>query len=251
MKKQMIKQLLLSSNYWSLNKDVVKLFGIETAFFLTNLAEAENMMADEDGWFYQTAETIEEFTTLSRYKQDKCIEDLEKEGILTKDVRGVPAKRYFKLDYEAFANKFVSNSQTGLQKTRKLDCKKLATNKESTYKESINKESTYKDTVGQSPTIPYKQIVNYLNQKANTNYRTSGKKTQGLIKARFNEGFTEQDFYKVIDNKSSEWLGSDMAKYLRPETLFGTKFESYLNQKVTRSKSQADKFLDLIGDDDD
>ena len=165
----MIKQLLLSSNYWSLNKDVVKLFGIETAFFLTNLAEAENMMADEDGWFYQTSETIEEFTTLSRYKQDKCIEDLEKEGILTKDVRGVPAKRYFKLDYEAFANKFVSNSQTGLQKTRKLDCKKLATNKESTYKESTYKESInkYIDALGDMENV---LLTEKEYEKLKTNY---------------------------------------------------------------------------------
>lgn len=95
----------------------------------------------------------------------------------------------------------------------------------------INTDNKPKDIVEQSSTMPYKEIVSYLNLKADTNYRASGKKTQSLIKARFNEGFTEQDFYKVIDNKSSEWLGSDMAKYLRPETLFGTKFESYLNQK--------------------
>lgn len=233
MKKQIIKQLLLSSNYWSLNKDVVKLFGLETAFFLTNLAEAENMMADEDGWFYQTAETIEEFTTLSRYKQDKCIEDLEKAGILTKDVRGVPAKRYFKLDYEAFANKFVKNSQTRLQKTRKLDCKKLATNKESINKELINKESINKDVVEQSSTTyPFSEIVDYLNEKAETKYRASSKKTQSLIKARINEGFTLEDFKTVIDKKTAEWKHDPkMNQYLRPETLFGTKFESYLNQK--------------------
>ena len=236
MKKQIIKQILLSSNYWSLNKDVVKLFGLETAFFLTNLAEAENMMADEDGWFYQTAETIEEFTTLSRYKQDKCIEDLEKAGILTKDVRGVPAKRYFKLDYEAFANQFVNNSQTRLQKTNKLDCKKLATNKESINKELINKESINKDIVGQSPTTyPFSEIIDYLNLKAETKYRVSSAKTQSLIKARFNEGFELEDFKTVIDKKTNEWKSDNkMSVFLRPETLFGTKFESYLNQKGTK-----------------
>jgi hypothetical protein len=35
----------------------------------------------------------------------------------------------------------------------------------------------------------------------------------------------------VIDNKVSEWKNTEMAKFIRPETLFGTKFESYLNQK--------------------
>lgn len=77
----------------------------------------------------------------------------------------------------------------------------------------------------------YSSIISYLNEKAHTKYRPSSSKTKTLIKARLNEGFTEDDFKKVIDNKTDEWLNSDMEKYLRPETLFGTKFESYLNQK--------------------
>ena len=81
--------------------------------------------------------------------------------------------------------------------------------------------------------IPYEEIINYLNFKASTNYRASTKKTQTLIKARFNEGFTLEDFKKVIDNKAADWLGNkDMEQYLRPETLFGTKFEGYLNKPV-------------------
>lgn len=77
----------------------------------------------------------------------------------------------------------------------------------------------------------YSSIISYLNEKAHTKYRHSSSKTKTLIKARLNEGFTEDDFKKVIDNKTAEWLNTDMEKYLRPETLFGTKFESYLNQK--------------------
>ena len=79
------------------------------------------------------------------------------------------------------------------------------------------------------------EIVDYLNQKANTNYKYTTKKTQTLINARFNEGFTKEDFIKVIDNKTKEWLNNkEMCQYLRPETLFGTKFESYLNQKQVK-----------------
>lgn len=57
-----------------------------------------------------------------------------------------------------------------------------------------------------------------------------------LIKARLKEGFTYQDFISVIDKKYAEWNGTEFQAYLRPETLFGTKFESYLNQKVALSK---------------
>ena len=80
---------------------------------------------------------------------------------------------------------------------------------------------------------PYKEIVDYLNNLAGTNYRASSKKTQQLIKARINEGFTLEDFRVVIEKKTREWLNDNKMKaYLRPETLFGTKFEGYLNQPV-------------------
>lgn len=133
------KELLLSNNYWVLNKTLVKMLGIESAFLLSNFAEAEVMMADENGWFYQTSDTVEEMTTLSRYKQDRAVSKLEEMGILEKEIRGMPAKRYFKINYDRVTNLFVKNQQTSLSKTNKLVCKKLTTNKEHIYKES-NKE---------------------------------------------------------------------------------------------------------------
>lgn len=83
--------------------------------------------------------------------------------------------------------------------------------------------------------IPYKQIVDYLNRKAGTHYRSTSKNTRSKIKSRFNEGFTASDFKIVIDKKCKDWLAdSEMVNYLRPETLFGTKFESYLNQPTAK-----------------
>lgn len=75
-------------------------------------------------------------------------------------------------------------------------------------------------------------IIDYLNKKTGSNYKFSTKKTNDLINTRLKEGFTEQDFYEVIDKKTLEWKGTDFEKFLRPETLFSNKFESYLNQKV-------------------
>lgn len=72
-------------------------------------------------------------------------------------------------------------------------------------------------------------VVDYLNEKAGTHYRAGVSKTQSLIKARANEGFTEADFRTVIDKKCADWKGTEYEQYLRPQTLFGTKFESYLN----------------------
>ena len=76
----------------------------------------------------------------------------------------------------------------------------------------------------------YSEIIKYLNEKANTNYRPSTKNTQSFISARLKEGFTVEDFKKVIDVKVENWMGTDFEKYLRPATLFGTKFENYLNE---------------------
>lgn len=86
--------------------------------------------------------------------------------------------------------------------------------------------------------IPYKEIIDYLNEKAGTQYRYKSQKTKEKIKARYNEGFTSDNFKKVIDIKCDEWLSDpNMCKYIRPETLFGNKFESYLNKpKVTNKQ---------------
>ena len=81
-----------------------------------------------------------------------------------------------------------------------------------------------------------KYIVEFLNEKAGTKYRYTTDSTVRKIQARLKEGYTEEDFKQVIETKVAEWKGTDMEKYLRPETLFGTKFESYLNQKRTKRK---------------
>ena len=86
----------------------------------------------------------------------------------------------------------------------------------------------------------YKEIIDYLNEKAETNFRATSKSTQRYINARLKEKYTLDDFKKVIDKKVAEWKGKDFEQYLRPETLFGTRFESYLNQKPVAKKEFAE-----------
>jgi len=108
----------------------------------------------------------------------------------------------------------------------------LSTNNNSINIKNINnKNKKYKDIAQVDPNKPpYSEIIDYLNSKAGTAYRWQGKATQSHINARFAEGYTLDDFKKVIDIKSAEWKGGTWEKYLRPETLFGNKFEGYLNQ---------------------
>lgn len=91
-----------------------------------------------------------------------------------------------------------------------------------------------------------KDIIDYLNNKLNTNYRVSSKVSQKHIKARLNEGFTFEDFKIVIDKKVDAWQDTEMAIYLRPETLFGAKFESYLNEKPKPKKKDFYEILNEI-----
>lgn len=86
--------------------------------------------------------------------------------------------------------------------------------------------------------LPYKQplndvvteIIDYLNKKTGKEFRSDNKETKSLIRSRMKEGYLFEDFKAVIDNQSDRWLADDkMRDFLRPRTLFSTKFESYLN----------------------
>lgn len=96
----------------------------------------------------------------------------------------------------------------------------------------------------------YKQIIEYLNSKAGTSFRSTSKSTQSLIKARLNESFTVEDFKTVIDKKVFSWLQDpNFSKYLRPSTLFGTKFESYLNERVRGYEGNSTGITKVYSDD--
>lgn len=93
------------------------------------------------------------------------------------------------------------------------------------------------------PPVPYSPIIDYLNEQTDKKFKASSAANKKLIKARWNEGYREPDFFKVIDNKVADWKGkkfsdgTDADKYLQPSTLFGNKFDSYLNQKPKQNQS--------------
>ncbi|WP_164905645.1 conserved phage C-terminal domain-containing protein [Latilactobacillus sakei] len=97
------------------------------------------------------------------------------------------------------------------------------------FNNTVNNTNNIKPLSGKPDPIPYAEIISYLNQVTSKSFKNV-ETHKKLIKARWHEKATLDDFKKVIDNKSSEWLGTDMAKYLQPSTLFGNKFDQYLNQ---------------------
>lgn len=120
---------------------------------------------------------------------------------------------------------------------------------------SIGKDRLGKDSVDNTPK-PQKgapegvvrEIIQYLNKATGKQYKVQVPKTQKLISARISEGFGVDDFKVVIDRKCQEWGGTDMEKYLRPETLFGTKFEGYLNQPDKMASADGWDYIQAVAE---
>ena len=132
------------------------------------------------------------------------------------------------IEKQGIENQGVENQPLeiqGLENQGQLNTKKSSTKESNTKKSNTDNKEIYT------------RICSRLNEKAGTNYRPTSKATQRHINARLAEGFTVDDFLRVIDVKCAEWAGTDMGKYLRPETLFGSKFENYLNQQTKQQKS--------------
>ena len=126
----------------------------------------------------------------------------------------------------------LSNVRGRLEKSARQDSKNCEAESQ-----NLLQSNTYRKTSTNTDKVIYVEIIDYLNQKAGTRYRATTSSTRKHIKARIDEGFTVEDFKTVIDKKCSEWLNnSKMEQYLRPETLFGTKFEGYLNAKPQRAQ---------------
>ncbi len=136
----LIKQLLLSNAYWVLNKEIVKTLGLEPAFILGVFADGESTLADENGWFYQTSSTITELTGMTNHKQSQAISKLIEIGVLSQENRGIPCKRYFKINYENLEKLVLKNFENCSSKNLNTSIQKISNNKESIIKK-VNKES--------------------------------------------------------------------------------------------------------------
>ena len=201
-------------------------------------------------WTYNSQKALTElFPFWNRAKIQRIISSLENQGLLIKG-------NYNQLSYDRTTWYALPKFEQSVVQNQTVNCSDL-NNKQ--YKNEqpipINYQLTKqlttenKDIVEQSSTapIPYEEIVQYLNQKTGKNFKSTSKATQRHIKARFTDGFVLDDFKQVIDKKCSDWLRDQkMKEYLRPETLFGTKFESYLNSKTTTTK-QTGPYIDSCG----
>lgn len=95
--------------------------------------------------------------------------------------------------------------------------------------------------------IPYKDIVDYLNRVVGTNFKPKTYNTQKHIRGRWKDGARLAQFKMVIAFMAARWKGNQkMTQYLRPDTLFGPKFESYL-EAAKKQKAGTDEVCDNCG----
>lgn len=230
----MIFELLRADGSIIVNKKLARGIGLQPGIVYSELISKYLYFSKrgelKDGYFFNTIENLEKDTTLSVYQQRNAIVSLVKRGFITQKIQGIPAKRYFKILVNKEIFKKLSKimlkeipPKTSLRETHKLDSEKLTNSINNTKDNTKTKNLFFREA---------EKILNYLNQKTGKSFKPL-KQTVDLISARIiKEGRTFEDFKKVIDKKTYDWLRDyKMIDFLRPSTLFErVKFENYLNE---------------------
>ena len=230
---------------------IAELYGINCAVILQNLwhwirkneANGTNFY-DGHYWTYNSTKAFKDlFPYLSQKQIETALKKLRDENIII--TGNYNAVKYDRTLWYAITKKGKSILLVGEMETASKG------NGNPTEGKPIPNNKPNSKTTNNN-TDKYDVIIAHLNAKAGTAYRATSKSTQSHINARLADGFTIDDFYTVIDKKCAEWKGTDMEKYLRPETLFGSKFENYLNAPVAKrgtsgiAIAQRDSELDKI-----
>ena len=215
---------------------IAELYGVNCAVVLQNLwhwirkNEANGVnFYDGNYWTYNSTKAFKQlFPYLSQKQIETALKKLRDEEIII--TGNYNAVKYDRTLWYAITQKGKSILLTGEMETTPQG---NGNPPEGEPIPNINPDET-------TDSKPYKIIVDYLNLKSGKSFRSTGKSTQQHINARLAEGFKVEDFKKVIDTMCAKWKGTEMDEYLRPSTLFGTKFENYLNTKVNTGRNGND-----------
>ncbi|GIN19401.1 conserved phage C-terminal domain-containing protein [Siminovitchia fordii] len=196
-------------------------------------------------WVYNTyKDWQEQLPFWSERSLRRTINSLEKKGLVLSAMFNksrMDQTKWYTLDYEKLA------ALDGQGQNEQFSARDGTVNGPIRAPEQVSLTKPIPETTSENTTerihIPFSEVIEYLNKQTGSSYRLNTKRTRELIRARWNEGFTLEDMKKVIDLKAAEWLHDPYwRKYLRPETLFGTKFESYLNQKPVKKVWREEEF---------
>lgn len=189
-------------------------------------------------WIYNSVtDWLEQFPFWSRSTLTRIIDDLEADNLLfvgNFNKIAMDRTKWYSINYddERLFSAFSQNEQIHLSKmTNSIQSNRVNGISQNEVTNTRDYTETNQNNNVEQVDIAFK-IIEYLNIKANKNYKSTTAQTKRLINGRLAEGYTLEDFKRVIDVKVKDWLHhKDMNKYLRPDTLFNaTKFEAYLNE---------------------
>ena len=180
-------------------------------------------LCNERGFCWAGNEYFAELYEVSKETISRWISDLIECGYLTREI-------IYKEGTNQIINRYLRINQYPIDEKINTPIDEKVKDNNTSFNNTIN--NTINNTSYKSDVVPYLEIIDYLNLKAEKRFKcVPGHKK--YIKARWNEGYRLDDFKRVIEIKSKEWLNTPAVKYLQPSTLFGTKFDQYLNQKDT------------------
>lgn len=193
-----ILQLLASRNYIAVNKELIKCIGLDETILLGELAsECEYWLSQEkleDGYFYSTIDMVEQNTTLTDYQQRKAIKVLQDMGLVEVVIKGLPPKRYIKINEDTILkileNKNLKNLRIKTQKTKELNLKKLEINNNIINKKINNKENITKESF-KKPSL--EEVKEYCLERSNE-----------VDAQRFIDFYESKGWY-VGKNKMKDW----------------------------------------------
>ena len=212
-------------------------------------------------WFYKTLEDWQtEFPFWSTMTIRRTLTNLEKQKVVrigNFNKKKFDKTKWYTIEYQCVNRRCVQYEQT-MCSNRTDGCVQF----EQTYTREYTETTTENNGSEEKPikvvwTEETNHIIDYLNKRTGKKYSVKTKKTAQLIHKLLDNGFTVEDFERVIDFKCKQWLNNEkMNQYLRPRTLFSEKFEDYLNEAPARTKQQgasgqsvADKMKELFGSD--
>ena len=210
-------------------------------------------------WFYKTLEDWQtEFPFWSTMTIRRTLTNLEKQKVIrigNFNKKKFDKTKWYTIEYQCVNRRCVQYEQT-MCSNRTDGCVLF----EQTYTREYTETTTENNGSKEKPlkvvwTEETKYIIDYLNKRTGKKYSVKTKKTAQLVHKLLDNGFTVEDFERVIDIKCKQWLNNEkMNQYLRPRTLFSEKFEDYLNEAPARTKQQgasgqsvADKMRELYG----
>lgn len=182
-------------------------------------------LCNEKGYCWANNSYFAELYGVSKVTISKWINQLVDNGYIQSDI-------IYKEGTKEILNRYLRIVYDPIKENFNTPIKEKFKDNNTLFNNTVNNTKEY---------IPYSEIINYLNEKSEKNYKHTASATKKLIKARWNEGHRLDDFKKVIDICCSNWKGKEFGNgqkgdmYLRPSTLFNGKFNERLNWSMQKS----------------